>query len=72
MAGFLEALKGRCEVVELDGGRDWRRGVTLPGEEGHEEAETRDSWFLAGSQGSKDAMEQAWRKALGGAQGESG
>lgn len=25
MAGFLDALKGRCEVVELDGGRDWRR-----------------------------------------------
>ncbi|TXT13692.1 hypothetical protein VHUM_01059 [Vanrija humicola] len=25
MAGFLDSLKGRCEVVEVDGGRDWRR-----------------------------------------------
>lgn len=25
MAGFLDALKARCETVELDGGRDWRR-----------------------------------------------
>lgn len=25
MAGFLDALKARCDVVELDGGRDWRR-----------------------------------------------
>lgn len=69
MAGFLEALKGRCEVLELDGGRDWRRGVTLPGEEGHEHVEKRDSWFLARSGGSEDNMEKAWQDALGGAQG---
>lgn len=34
MAGFLEALKHRCEVVELDGGRDWRRDNV-----------TRMSWY---------------------------
>jgi predicted ATPase len=27
MVGFLDALKARCEVVELDGGKDWRKGV---------------------------------------------
>ena len=25
MAGFLDALKMRCEVVQVDGGRDFRR-----------------------------------------------
>lgn len=25
MAGFLDALRGRSELVELDGGRDWRQ-----------------------------------------------
>ncbi|KAL1411127.1 hypothetical protein Q8F55_002077 [Vanrija albida] len=32
MAGFLDSLKGRCEVVELDGGRDWRRRDEAAGE----------------------------------------
>lgn len=32
---FLECLKGRCEVLELDGGRDWRaREGGAEGEEG--------------------------------------
>ncbi|KAE8542517.1 hypothetical protein D1P53_001296 [Cryptococcus gattii VGV] len=27
LAGFLDALKARCEVVQVDGGRDWRRDI---------------------------------------------
>ncbi|OWZ77983.1 AFG1-family ATPase [Cryptococcus neoformans Bt85] len=27
LAGFLDALKTRCEVVQVDGGRDWRREI---------------------------------------------
>lgn len=27
LAGFLDALKARCEVVQVDGGRDWRREI---------------------------------------------
>lgn len=30
MAGFLDSLKSRCEVVQLDGGRDWRRVENPP------------------------------------------
>lgn len=40
MASFLEALKSRCDVIELDGGRDWRRGV-----DGTAARDT--SWYLA-------------------------
>jgi len=60
MAGFLDALKSRCEVVELDGGRDWRRGA--------EEGETRaTSWFDSGDEG----FESAWRDATEDRGGES-
>ncbi len=60
MAGFLEALKSRCDVVELDGGRDWRRGT--------EEGETRGtSWFDA----EDDGFEEGWRGATGASGGES-
>lgn len=45
MASFLDALKSRCEVVVLDGGRDWRRGVD-------ENSEPRaDGWFELGDEG---------------------
>lgn len=27
MQAFLDSLKGRCDVVELDGGRDWRQSA---------------------------------------------
>lgn len=57
MAGFLDALKSRCEVVELDGGRDWRRGV---GDEG-EVMESRSSWLGIGDKG----FEEAWATVAG-------
>jgi len=47
MAGFLDSLKARCEVVELDGGKDWRGGV-----DGDEE--TGVKWFQD-DQGAFDA-----------------
>jgi predicted ATPase len=44
MASFLDALKSRCDLVELDGGRDWRRGVD-------EDALPRmDGWFELGDE----------------------
>jgi protein AFG1 len=58
MAGFLDALKGRCDVVELDGGRDWRRGVD--GESG------RVSWFPLGD----EDFERSWKVVIGDHKGE--
>jgi protein AFG1 len=56
MAGFLDALKSRCEVVELDGGRDWRHGTGLPNEDVE-----RNVWFKQGDAG----FEDAWKIAGG-------
>ncbi|EIW71533.1 hypothetical protein TREMEDRAFT_67817 [Tremella mesenterica DSM 1558] len=49
MAGFLGALKSRCDVLEVDGGRDWRtqsdqNGTFCP------------SWYLSSDQG----FDHAW------------
>ncbi|WVQ79180.1 hypothetical protein IAT38_001276 [Cryptococcus sp. DSM 104549] len=52
LAGFLDALKMRCEVVQVDGGRDWRRG----GEEEESGGEVR--WFKSEEDGEFDG---AWR-----------
>ncbi|WVO23098.1 uncharacterized protein IAS62_004443 [Cryptococcus decagattii] len=38
LAGFLDALKARCEVVQVDGGRDWRRDI---------ERQDQARWFHA-------------------------
>lgn len=51
MAGFLDALKSRCEVIELDNGRDFRQG----------DGRTRMSWFPPEDQ----AFEQEWQAASG-------
>ena len=52
MASFLDALKSRCEVAELDGGRDWRRGVD-------DTSEPRaDGWFELGDGGFDGLWEQ--------------
>ena len=45
MASFLDALKSRCDVVELDGGRDWRRGMNL------DDPPRADGWFELGDEG---------------------
>ena len=62
MAGFLDALKSRCEVVELDGGRDWRRGAEEEDENGR-----KTTWYSSGDEG----FELAWRETLGGQSGQS-
>ena len=62
MAGFLDALKSRCEVVELDGGRDWRRGS-----EEEDEKVRKTTWYSSGD----EAFELAWRETLGGQSGQS-
>jgi protein AFG1 len=48
-------LKSRCDVVELDGGRDWRSGTGLQGE-----ADVVARWYERGSQG----FEDAWTEGL--------
>lgn len=57
MAGFLDALKTRCEVYELDGGRDWR---TLG------EAGVSASWYDLTDR----SFDEAWEAAEG--QGKAG
>ncbi|OCF33532.1 AFG1-family ATPase [Kwoniella heveanensis BCC8398] len=57
MMGFLDALKSRCEVVQVDGGRDWRTGIDGLGHEGgvvkwHDEGEAE--------------FDQAWAEATAG------
>lgn len=42
MSSFLSALKARCEVVTLDGGKDYRRTS---------EAEPQEKWFEAADPG---------------------
>lgn len=59
MAGFLDALRARCEVVELDGGRDWRRGVDW-------QDEPDQKWFGPDERG----FEDMWQ-THGGGDGES-
>jgi protein AFG1 len=53
---FLDALKSRCDVIELDGGRDWRRGLDP------ENPTTRDpSWYPT----TDGRFEQIWSDAGG-------
>ena len=52
MAGFLDSLKARCEVVELDGGKDWRGGV-----DGEERSGIK--WF----QDDQDAFDAEWERS---------
>lgn len=59
MAGFLDSLKARCEVVELDGGRDWRGGVDGV------ELEDRVKWYINDQGG----FESAWSQATEGKAG---
>lgn len=61
MAGFLDALKSRCDVVELDGGRDWRRGL-----DPEKPIERSPTWYTTGD----GEFETHWNDA-GGASGES-
>lgn len=58
MASFLEGLKARCEVVELDGGRDWRSGI-----EGEEKLAPK--WYQQGD----ETFDKAWQE-MGGEAGE--
>nr|XP_031857709.1 uncharacterized protein CI109_006869 [Kwoniella shandongensis]KAA5524781.1 hypothetical protein CI109_006869 [Kwoniella shandongensis] len=58
MAGFLDALQARCEVVTVDGGRDWRHGT---GEDEGSQKMTR--WF---QEEDKDGFEKAWAEATQG------
>ncbi|ORY34742.1 AFG1-like ATPase-domain-containing protein [Naematelia encephala] len=58
MAGFLDALKARCEVVELDGGRDWRQGAGVTDV-------PRNTWFVMGQ--AETEFDDAW-DLLGGPQ----
>jgi protein AFG1 len=49
MAGFLDALKARCDVVQLDNGRDFRRLATAS-------ADAVPSWMDLGD----GAFETSW------------
>lgn len=53
MHAFLDSLKGRCDVVELDGGRDWRQ---IAGE-----GEVEPRWLDAGD----GAFDAAWASESG-------
>lgn len=56
MAGFLDALKARCDVVELDGGRDWRRVA-----EETAQVVPVQRWYEDGD----DGFDQAWQDEPG-------
>ncbi|KAK8849679.1 hypothetical protein IAR55_005014 [Kwoniella newhampshirensis] len=60
MAGFLDALQARCEVVTVDGGRDWRHGT---GDEEGLDRKTR--WYR---EEDRDGFESAWVEATSGAE----
>ncbi|WVQ74984.1 hypothetical protein IAR50_004592 [Cryptococcus sp. DSM 104548] len=51
LSGFLDALKSRCEVVQVDGGRDWR----LSDDKGE-----RTRWYKSADEG----FETAWKDAV--------
>jgi protein AFG1 len=52
MSSFLSALKARCEVVTLDGGKDYRRTT---------EMEPQEKWFEAGDA----AFDDVWSLQAG-------
>jgi protein AFG1 len=57
MSSFLSALKSRCELVTLDGGKDYRRSS---------EEEPQAKWF----QLSESGFDEAWAEVPG-TEGES-
>jgi hypothetical protein len=80
MNSFLEALKARCTVYELNGGRDWRLGrdEDIDGEAEGTDAEKairatskRRTWFGWGEE-ERRAFETAVEAVTQGRQGESG
>jgi len=62
---FISCLKGRCEMVELDGGVDWRRREGRPGlAEG-------GSWTVYGEAGAeREAWNQSWERIVNGRPGQ--
>lgn len=52
MSSFLSALKARCEVVTLDGGKDYRRSS---------EGEPQAKWFEADD----GAFDEVWSQQSG-------
>jgi len=52
MYSFLSALKSRCELVTLDGGKDYRRSS---------EEEPQAKWFGLGDEG----FDAAWAEVPG-------
>ena len=52
MSSFLSALKARCEVVTLDGGKDYRRSS---------EEEPQEKWFSL----DQDGFEESWASVEG-------
>ncbi|TYJ52950.1 hypothetical protein B9479_006419 [Cryptococcus floricola] len=58
LSGFLDALKARCEVVQVDGGRDWRLN-DVKGD--------RTRWYKNADAG----FEGAWKEATSGCKVES-
>lgn len=54
MSSFLSALKARCDVVTLDGGRDYRRSS---------EEEPQEKWFTTEQE--DHGFEAAWQGVLG-------
>lgn len=64
MEGFLACLRGRCEVLEVDGGRDWRELE----EEGSEGVMRGGSWAVGEDE--KKGFEEKWEKEVGGRDGE--
>jgi hypothetical protein len=80
MNSFLEALKARCTVYELNGGRDWRLGrdEDIDGEAEGTDAEKairatskRRTWFGWGEE-ERRAFETAVEAVTQGRQGASG
>jgi hypothetical protein len=74
MNSFLEALKARCTVYELNGGRDWRLGRdedqdATDAEKAIAATSKRRTWFGWGDE-ERRAFEQAVEAVTGGRQGE--
>lgn len=59
MSSFLSALKARCDVVTLDGGKDYRRSS---------EEEPQEKWFTLKQE--DQGFETAWGR-MGGQEGMS-
>lgn len=63
---FLSCLKGRCEMLELDGGRDWRH------RDGRLGLESGGSWRVGDDAGSgRHAWAASWAQTVGAQPGPS-